>query len=105
MSFAEPRREICITGAHLVSSVADGAEEHWSALQEPCLVSVREFGGTGYLVHPLPAIDFSSQIISPLELKRMSRTHALGAYAAGRALDSARLRETARGVPPALVLV
>jgi 3-oxoacyl-[acyl-carrier-protein] synthase II len=91
MNLLRPRREVCLTGAGLVSSLADGTEEHWDRLQGSVQPVVKELGATGYLAHPLPQIDFSSQIANPLELKRMSRTHALGCYAAGRALASARL--------------
>jgi 3-oxoacyl-[acyl-carrier-protein] synthase II len=92
MSSRAPRRDVCITGVCLVSSLADGAEEHWDRLQHSIEPAVREVGATGYLAHVLAQIDFSSQISNPIELKRMSRTHALGSHAAGRALDSAGLK-------------
>lgn len=105
MSSGPRLRDVCITGACLISCVCDGADQHWQALQQPITPPVMELGRTRYLVHPAPYIAFSAQIRNPLELKRMSRTHALGAYAAGRALDSAVLKQEREMLSRAIVII
>jgi 3-oxoacyl-[acyl-carrier-protein] synthase II len=102
---ARPRREIWITGVCLVSSAGDGPQAHWTRLNDPCAPPLVEPGRAGWPVHPLPAIDFSSQIPSRLDLKRMGPLQALGAYAAGRALESAGLKQSADILSKAVVVV
>lgn len=87
-----PHRDVWVTGACLVSSVADGAEEHWTRLQRRYGPLVVEHGDTGLLVHPLLPLDFSSEISNPMDRKRMGQLQALGVYTAGRALTSAGLK-------------
>ena len=98
-------RDVWITGVCLVSSIADGAEEHWIRLQNPIAPSVAELRASGFLIHPLPATDFSSQISNPLDLKRMGPMQALGIYAAGRALTSAGLKSEDEILSSAAVIV
>ncbi len=87
-----PHRNVWVTGVCLVSSLADGAEEHWRLLQGTYSPLVTEHGDTGLLVHPLPPLDFSSEISNAMDQKRMGRLQTLGVYTAGRALTSAGLK-------------
>jgi 3-oxoacyl-[acyl-carrier-protein] synthase II len=100
-----PRRDVWITGGCLVSSVGDGPQAHWTRLNDPGAPLPVEPGRAGWLVHPLPAMDFSSQIPSRLDLKRMGPLQALGAYAAGRALEAASLKGSAEILSKAVVVV
>lgn len=98
-------RDVWVTGVCLVSSIADGAEDHWDRLNFGVKPSIVHYQGTGCLVHPLPATDFSSQIPNRLNLKRMGPLQALGVYAAGRALESAALTGKDDILSRALVVV
>src|SRR5580704_11130240 len=100
-----PRRDVWITGVCLVSSVGDGPQAHWARLNDPGAPLLVEQGRAGWLVHPLPAMDFSAQIPSRLDLKRMGLSQALGAYAAGRALDAAALKGSAEILSKTVVVV
>jgi 3-oxoacyl-[acyl-carrier-protein] synthase II len=102
---ARARRDVWVTGVWLVSSVGDGPQAHWTRLNDPCAPLPVQPGRAGWPVHPLPATDFSSQIPSRLDLKRMGPLQALGAYAAGRALESAGLKGSAEILSEAVVVV
>jgi 3-oxoacyl-[acyl-carrier-protein] synthase II len=100
-----PCRDVWITGVCLVSSVGDGPQEHWARLSGPCVPLLVEQGRTGWLVHPLPTMDFSSQIPSRLDLKRMGLLQALGTYAAGRSLEAAGLKGSPEILSKAVVVI
>jgi 3-oxoacyl-[acyl-carrier-protein] synthase II len=102
---ARPCRDVWITGVCLVSSVGDGPQEHWVRLSGACAPLLGEHRRTGWLVHPLPGMDFSSQIPSRLDLKRMGSLQALGAYAAGRALEAAGLKGSPEILSRSVVVV
>jgi len=100
-----PHRDVWVTGVCLVSSGADGAEEHWRRLQGRFGPLVVEHGDTGLLVHPLLPLDFSSEISNPMDRKRMGQLQALGVYTAGRALTSAGLKGRSDFLSRAAVVV
>jgi 3-oxoacyl-[acyl-carrier-protein] synthase II len=98
-------RDVWVTGVYLVSSLADGAEEHWKRLHGTYAPLVAEHKDTGILVHPMPALDLSSEISNPMDRKRMGQLQALGVYTAGRALTSAGLKGKSDLLSRAVVVV
>ncbi|WP_309085860.1 beta-ketoacyl-ACP synthase [Chelativorans sp.] len=85
--------DVVITGIGIVSSLGLGAEAHWQALSkpEPAPVLDRE-RFSPYIVHPLPEIDWSTQIPKRGDQRQMETWQRLGTYTAGLALDDAGLK-------------
>lgn len=82
-----------ITGIGIVSSLGEGIEAHLAALtsDEPKpLLDAERF--RPYTVHPLPEIDWSTQIAKRGDLRQMEAWQRLGTYCAGLALDDAGLK-------------
>ncbi|RST81535.1 beta-ketoacyl-ACP synthase [Aquibium carbonis] len=87
------QHDAIITGIGIVSSLGEGPDAHLSALtaQHPRpVLDVERFAP--YTVHPLPEIDWSSQIAKRGDLRQMEAWQRLGTYAAGLALDDAGLK-------------
>ena len=86
-------RDVVITGIGLVSTLGEGTDAHWRALTgdiaEP-VVDTSRF--PGYVLHPLPVIDWSKQIAKRGDQRQMETWQRLGTYAAGLALDDAGLK-------------
>lgn len=82
-----------ITGIGLVSSLGEGAHEHWrklSAAGPPRpIIDPQRFAP--YAVHPLAPLDFSKQIPRTTDQRQMERWQRIGVYAAGLALEDAEL--------------
>jgi 3-oxoacyl-[acyl-carrier-protein] synthase II len=105
MTADRQRRDVWVTGICLVSSIARNGDEHWTRLQSPIAPTVVELRKTGLAVHPLPPIDYSTEIPNPLDRKRMGPRQALGVYTAGQALKSAALKDQAAILAKAAVIV
>ena len=91
---ADGTREVWITGIGIVSSLGEGLEAHWTALQEARpRVDLATFAP--YLVHPLAPLDFDKQIPKKGDQRQMEPWQRIGTYAAGLALDSARVKGNA----------
>lgn len=86
-------QDVLITGIGLVSSLGEGPDAHWLALNEtdaqPVLNTERY---APYTVHPLPAMDWNLQIPKRGDQRQMETWQRLGTYAAGLALDDAGLK-------------
>lgn len=86
-------REVWITGIGLVSSLGEGLDAHWQALnaddQKP-IVDAEAFAP--YPIHPICEIDFSTQIPKRGDLRQMEDWQRIGTYAAGLALDDAGIK-------------
>ena len=82
-----------ITGIGLVSSLGEGAHEHWQKLSADAgprpVIDPQRFAP--YAVHPLAPIDFSKQIPRTTDQRQMERWQRIGVYAAGLALADAKL--------------
>jgi 3-oxoacyl-[acyl-carrier-protein] synthase II len=86
-------REVWITGIGLVSSLGEGPEAHWAALNAPDTKPVvDETGFAPFPVHPLPALDLDRQIPKKGDQRQMEPWQRLGTYAAGLAIDDAGAR-------------
>ena len=85
--------EVWITGIGLVSSLGEGLDAHWQALtsDNPKPV-VDEQTFAPYPIHPLCEIDFSKQIPKRGDLRQMEDWQRIGTYAAGLALDDAKVK-------------
>ena len=81
--------EVCITGIGLVSSLGEGIEAHWQALQagQPNV----DAETAPYPFHPLADPDWTSQI-SRRDKRQMEPWQQIGTYAAGLALEDAGLK-------------
>lgn len=86
------RRQVWITGIGLVSSLGDGHAAHMrNLLDHAAAACVDESRFAPYPVHPLCQIDFGKQIPKKSDQRQMEGWQRIGVYAAGLALEDARL--------------
>ena len=83
--------EVWITGIGLATSLGEGLDANWAALQEK-RINVDEKGFAPYIVHPLMPVSFDSQIPKKGDQRQMEAWQRIGTYAAGLALDSAGIK-------------
>jgi 3-oxoacyl-[acyl-carrier-protein] synthase II len=83
------RRDVWITGIGLVSSLGEGLDAHWAALEGAPTPVLDESGFAPYVVHPLAKINFDLQIPKKGDQRQMEPWQRIGTYAAGLALASA----------------
>src|SRR5690606_29872603 len=78
----------------IVSSLGEGVSAHWAALSaaSPSPVLDRE-SFRPYTVHPLPEIDWTTQIPKRGDQRQMETWQRLGTYTAGLALEDAGLKD------------
>jgi len=90
--------DVVITGIGIVSSHGTGKEPHLALLSAASAVApkieVEKFAP--YPIHPMPEIDWSSQIAKRGDQRQMENWQRLGVYAAGLALDDAGLKDDAQ---------
>jgi len=86
----EPK-EAWITGIGIVSSLGEGLDAHWDALNAR-RVNVDEKRFAPYVVHPLAPVSFDAQIPKKGDQRQMEAWQRIGTYAAGLALDSAGVK-------------
>ncbi|MDQ2080157.1 beta-ketoacyl-ACP synthase [Xanthobacteraceae bacterium Astr-EGSB] len=87
----DAKREAWITGIGIVSSLGEGPEAHWQALSDGKPV----YDATTFapcIVHPLAHVDFDKQIPKKGDQRQMEQWQRIGTYAAGLALDSAKVK-------------
>lgn len=89
--FPKDRRETWITGIGIISSLGNGLEATWNALQQG-RVNVDRKTYAPWLVHPLPPLEFNAQIPKKGDQRQMETWQRIGTYAAGLALDSAGIK-------------
>src|SRR5437868_317991 len=91
----EPRatadKEVWITGIGIVSSLGEGLDAHWDALNQK-RVNVDDKRFAPYIVHPLAPVSFDAQIPKKGDQRQMEAWQRIGTYAAGLALDSAGIK-------------
>lgn len=83
--------EAWITGIGLATSLTEGLDAHWDALNQR-RVNVDDKGFAPYLVHPLAPVAFDAQIPKKGDQRQMEAWQRIGTYAAGLALDSAGIK-------------
>src|SRR5215218_9360329 len=88
---AASAKEVWSTGIGVVSSLGEGLDAHWDALNARA-VNVDEKGFAPYVVHPLAPVSFDAQIPKKGDQRQMEAWQRIGTYAAGLALDSAGVK-------------
>jgi 3-oxoacyl-[acyl-carrier-protein] synthase II len=84
-------RDAMITGVGLVSCLGEGAEAHWSALNDFRPV-VDSTSFAPFPVHPMVPLELDKQIPKRGDQRQMEPWQRIGTYAAGLALDSAGVK-------------
>ena len=87
----DTRREVWITGIGLVSSLGEGLDAHWDALESGKVVADTETFAP-FVNHPLAPLDFDKQILKKGDQRQMETWQRIGTYAAGLALDDAGIK-------------
>ena len=83
--------EAWITGIGLATSLGEGPDAHWDALNDK-RINVDEAGFAPYIVHPLAPVSYDAQIPKKGDQRQMEAWQRIGTYAAGLALESAGLK-------------
>src|SRR6202046_5538722 len=83
--------EVWITGIGLATSLGEGLDTHWDALNQK-RVNVDEQGFAPHVVHPWSPVNLDSQIPKKGDQRQMEAWQRIGTYAAGLALDSAGVK-------------
>jgi len=83
--------EVWITGIGLATSLGEGLEANWDALQAR-RINVDEKSFAPYIVHPFVPVNLDSQIPKKGDQRQMEAWQRIGTYAAGLALDSAGVK-------------
>ncbi|MCX7307565.1 MAG: beta-ketoacyl-ACP synthase [Afipia sp.] len=86
-------REAWITGIGIASSLGEGLDAHWDALNSG-QVNADVATYAPYIVHPMAKVAFEGQIPKK-EQRQMEAWQRIGTYAAGLALDSAGIKGNA----------
>src|SRR5260370_17447589 len=81
-------KEVWITGIGIVSSLGEGLDAHWDALNAR-RINIDDKSFAPYIVHPLAPVSFDAQIPKKGDQRQMEAWQRIGTYAAGLALDSA----------------
>ena len=80
--------EVWITGIGLATSLGEGLDAHWDALNQR-RVNVDEKSFAPHIVHPWAPINLDTQIPKKGDQRQMEAWQRIGTYAAGLALESA----------------
>lgn len=83
--------EAWITGIGLATSLSEGLDAHWDALNSQ-RINVDTAGFAPYVVHPLAPVSFDAQIPKKGDQRQMEAWQRIGTYAAGLALESAGVK-------------
>jgi 3-oxoacyl-[acyl-carrier-protein] synthase II len=83
--------EVWITGIGLATSLGEGLDAHWEALNRG-RINVDEKGFAPYVVHPWTPVNLDAQIPKKGDQRQMEAWQRIGTYAAGLALESAGLK-------------
>jgi 3-oxoacyl-[acyl-carrier-protein] synthase II len=83
--------EVWITGIGLASSLGEGLDANWDALQAG-RINADDKTFAPYVVHPLAHINFDAQIPKRGDQRQMEAWQRIGTYAAGLALESAGVK-------------
>src|SRR6202040_2872867 len=83
--------EVWITGIGLATSLGEGLDTNWDALNER-RINFDEKAFAPYIVHPWAQVNFDTQIPKKGDQRQMEAWQRIGTYAAGLALDSAGVK-------------
>ncbi len=87
-------REAWITGIGIATSLGEGPDAHWDALNAK-RVNADVTAFAPYIVHPMAKVSFDAQIPKKGDQRQMEAWQRIGTYAAGLALDSAGIKGNA----------
>jgi 3-oxoacyl-[acyl-carrier-protein] synthase II len=90
----KPGTEVWITGIGLATSLGEGLDSHWDALNQH-RINVDEKGFAPCVVHPLAPVNLDTQIPKKGDQRQMEAWQRIGTYAAGLALESAGVKGNA----------
>ena len=90
-SSSQGSTEVWITGIGLATSLGEGLDAHWDALNQR-RVNVDEKSFAPYIVHPWAPINLDTQIPKKGDQRQMEAWQRIGTYAAGLALESAGIK-------------
>ncbi|TMJ23612.1 MAG: beta-ketoacyl-ACP synthase, partial [Alphaproteobacteria bacterium] len=82
MTETRPAAEVWITGIGLATSLGEGLDANWDALQARRL-NVDETGFAPYIVHPWAKVSLDAQIPKKGDQRQMEAWQRIGTYAAG----------------------
>lgn len=85
--------KVVITGIGLLSSLGEGVDAHWNALNAGGKPVVDQERFKPYTVHPVPEVDWNLQIPKRSDQRQMEKWQRLGTYAAGLALQDAGIKD------------
>jgi 3-oxoacyl-[acyl-carrier-protein] synthase II len=91
MTETKSSTEVWITGIGLATSLGEGLDTHWDALNQR-RINVDEKGFAPCVVHPWAQINLDAQIPKKGDQRQMEAWQRIGAYAAGLALESAGVK-------------
>jgi 3-oxoacyl-[acyl-carrier-protein] synthase II len=91
MTETKPAAEVWITGIGLATSLGEGLDAQWDALNQH-RINVDEKGFAPCVVHPLAQINLDAQIPKKGDQRQMEAWQRIGTYAAGLALESAGVK-------------
>src|ERR1700719_321289 len=83
--------EVWITGVGLASSLGEGLDANWDALNAG-RINVDEKSFAPYVVHPWSPVNLDTQIPKKGDQRQMEAWQRIGTYAAGLALESAGVK-------------
>ena len=83
--------EVWITGIGLATSLGEGLDAHWDALNQR-RINVDEKSFAPHIVHPWAPINLDTQIPKKGDQRQMEAWQRIGTYAAGLALESAGIK-------------
>ncbi|MEA2830276.1 MAG: 3-oxoacyl-[acyl-carrier-protein] synthase [Bradyrhizobium sp.] len=83
--------EVWITGIGLATSLGEGLDAHWDALNQG-RINVDEKGFAPYIVHPWAPVNLDTQIPKKGDQRQMEAWQRIGTYAAGLALETAGIK-------------
>jgi 3-oxoacyl-[acyl-carrier-protein] synthase II len=85
------RKEVWITGIGILSSLGEGMDAHWDALNAK-RINFDDKRFAPYIVHPIAPVSLDAQIPKKGDQRQMEAWQRIGTYAAGLALDSAGVK-------------
>ena len=91
MTETKPSAEVWITGIGLATSLGEGLDANWDALNQR-RINVDEKNFAPYIVHPWVPVNLDTQIPKKGDQRQMEAWQRIGTYAAGLALDSAGVK-------------
>src|SRR3982074_3537831 len=91
MTETKPSAEVWITGIGLATSLGEGLDANWDALNQR-RINVDEKNFAPYIVHPWVPVNLDTQIPKKGDQRQMEAGQRIGTYAAGLALDSAGVK-------------